>query len=179
LEGLEVMKMNLLAFSSLAGHFSGGWAVLAGIVGSLAFLMVVYMGLGTGMTRMNFLYILGSMIVPRAPRRTQYTVGLMAHLMLGAGFGVVHAGLLHAIGITSVGQAAAWDLVIGAVHGAIILVAMPMMLVMAHPLVRGGAIERPGVALTGFGGMTPMGSLMAHAAFGLVTGTIYAAAILH
>lgn len=59
-----------------------------------------------------------------------------------------------------------------------ILVIMPMMLTTMHPLVRKGELERPGVALTGFGAMTPVGSLMAHAAFGVVTGAIYAAAVL-
>jgi hypothetical protein len=51
-------------------------------------------------------------------------------------------------------------------------------LTLMHPLVRKGAMEAPGVALTGFGRQTPIGSLMAHMVFGLVTGAIYAAAIL-
>jgi len=32
--------------------------------------------------------------------------------------------------------------------------------------------------LTGFGALTPIGSLMAHLAFGVVTGALYAAIVL-
>ncbi len=39
-------------------------------------------------------------------------------------------------------------------------------------------MERPGVALTGFGAMTPIDSLMAHLAFGVVTGALYATIVL-
>jgi hypothetical protein len=55
---------------------------------------------------------------------------------------------------------------------------MPVMLAMTHPLVRSGDIEEPRAFMTGFGSMTPIGSLAAHIAFGLVTGSIYAAAVL-
>jgi hypothetical protein len=168
----------LVLTATLAGHYSAGWAAVAGLIGGVAFLLVVYMGLGVGMTRMNFLYILGSMMAPTGSKAVIYAVGFMAHMMLAAGFGLLHAAILHAIGISSVGQAAGWDLLIGATHGMVILVAMPMMLSMMHPLVRSGQIESPGVAMVGFGGMTPLGSLMAHMAFGVVTGAVYAAAVL-
>lgn len=63
----------------------------------MAFLIVVYMGLGVGMTRMNFLYILGTMMAPQAPERAAYTIGFAAHMMASAGFGIAHTGLLHAL----------------------------------------------------------------------------------
>lgn len=170
--------MATLGVETLAGNFDAAAAVFGGLLGGVAFLMVVYMGLGVGMTRMNFLHILGTMMAPNAPERTSYTVGLVAHMMASAGFGLVHAGLLHAIGVSSVGEAAAWDLLIGAVHGMIILAVMPMMLTTMHVLVRRGQIEQPGLALMGFGTGTPMGSLMAHVAFGLVTGAVYAGLVL-
>jgi len=170
--------MGILAVTTLAGNYDAGPAIVAGLVGGIAFLIVVYMGLGAGMTRMNFLHMLGSMVAPRSPRSTTYAIGLVVHLMMSAAFGLVHAGLLTAIGVSSVGSAAAWDLLIGAVHGVAVLIVLPMMLAMAHPLVRSGDLERPGVAMVGYGSMTPAGSLMAHVAFGLVTGAIYAASVL-
>ena len=170
--------MNVLGAASLAGNYVAGAAILAGLIGGLAFLAVVYMGLGTGMTRMNFLPMLGSMMAPKAPKATTYLIGVVIHVMLSAVFGLIHAGILTAIDVTSVGSAAAWDALIGAVHGVGVLILMPMMLVMAHPLVRTGDLERPGALMTGFGSMTPMGSLVAHVAFGLVTGTIYATIVL-
>ncbi|HEX6332416.1 MAG TPA: hypothetical protein VF129_14185 [Actinomycetota bacterium] len=170
--------MNVLGAASLGGNFSAGAAIGAGLVGGLAFLMVVTMGLGTGMTRMNFLPMLGSMMAPKAPRSTTYAIGFAIHMMASAVFGLVHAGILTAIDVTSVGSAAGWDLLIGAVHGVGVLILMPIVLVMAHPLVRAGDLEQPGALLTGFGRMTPMGSLLAHVAFGLVTGSIYSAIVL-
>lgn len=55
--------------------------------------------------------------------------------------------------------------------------AMPVMLTMGHPLVKDGTITAPGPAMTGFGKMTPMGLIVAHVAYGLVTGAIYVAAV--
>ena len=170
--------MSLLAFTTLAGHYSPGWALLGGLAGGVAFLAVVSMGLAVGMTRMNFLEILGSMFAPSGSKSTVYGIGLSVHLMMSAAFGLGHAALLHAIGVTSIGQATGWDLLIGAAHGMVILAVLPMLLTLMHPLVRNHAMDRPGVALTGFGSGTPIGSLMAHAAFGLVAGAIYAAALL-
>jgi len=169
--------MNVLAATSLGGNYEAGAAILAGLVGGLGFLVVVYMGLGIGMTRMNFLSILGSMMAPDA-RGTAYVIGFAVHMMLSAAFGLTHAGILTALDVTSVGSAAAWDLLIGAVHGLGALIVMPMMLTMAHPLVRRGELERPGLAMMGYGSMTPAGSLMAHVVFGLIPGSIYAGAVL-
>jgi hypothetical protein len=170
--------MELIGAVSIAGRFNAGGAIVAGLVGGLAFLIVVTMGYAVGMTRMNFLYILGSMLAPKSPRSTVYAIGLGVHAMASAAFGLVHAGILHAIGVTSVGQAAGWDLLIGGVHGLLVLMVLPMALEMMHPLVRRGEIERPGIALSGFGTMTPIESLAAHVAFGVVTGALYAALVL-
>ena len=170
--------MNMLGAASLGGNFTAGAAILAGLIGGFAFLAVVYMGLGTGMTRMNFLSMLGSMMAPKVPRGTTYAIGFVIHMMASAVFGLIHAGILTAIDVTSVGSAVAWDVLIGAVHGVGVVIVMPMMLGMAHPLVRSGELERPRILMTGFGSMTPMGSLLAHVAFGLVTGAIYAAIVL-
>lgn len=169
---------TLIATTTLAGHFTAGWALLAGLLGGVAFLAVVTMGRAVGMTRMNFLEMLGTMLVPNAGKATVYATGLGVHLMASAGFGLAHAGLLHAIGITSVGQAAGWDLVLGMAHGALVLAMLPPALTRMHPLVRTHVMDRPGIALTGFGSGTPIGSLMAHVAFGLVVGSVYAAAVL-
>ncbi len=170
--------MHLIAATSLGGNFQAGAAILAGLIGGIAFLVVVYMGLGIGMTRMDLLRMLGTMMAPKSSSAGAYVLGFVIHMMLSAAFGLAHAGILTALDVATVGSAAAWDLLIGAVHGAAVLIALPIMLDMAHPLVRRGELERPGVALMGFGTMTPVGSLMAHVVFGLVTGAIYAGIVL-
>jgi hypothetical protein len=170
--------MSLLAAAGLAGNFEAGTAIVAGLVGGVAFLAVVTMGLAIGMTRMNFLRVLGSMMAPKAPPARTYAIGFAIHMMLSALFGLAHAGILTTLEVTSVGGAVGWDALIAAVHGVGALVVMPVLLGMAHPLVRTGDLERPGSFMTGFGPMTPVGSLVAHVAFGLIVGAIYASAVL-
>ena len=168
--------MGLFALD-LTGQFSAGGAIVAGIVGALVMLVVMYGGKAMGMTSMDLLKTLGTMMVPKASDGTAYGIGMMMHLMMGGAFGLVHAGVLHAIGPSSTGAATGIAAVIGIVHGMMVLVAMPMMLNMAHPLVKDGTISSPGTALMGFGSMTPMGVTMAHLVFGLVTGSIYVAGV--
>ncbi len=161
--------------SSLAGNFEPATAIWAGLVGAAVMLAVIYMGMASGMTSMNLLRTLGTMAVPKASNPVVYGVGLMVHLMMGAVFGLVHAGLLHAVDPGSDGAAAGYGLLFGGIHGVIVAVMMPIMLTMMHPLVRSGDMAAPGVAMTGLGKMTPMGIAMAHVAFGLVAGAIYVA----
>lgn len=170
--------MSSVLAATLAGNYSAGSAIIAGVLGALAMLMVIYGGLAMGMTRMNLLKTLGTMVMPDAPDNTAYGIGLMMHLMMGAMFGLVHAGILHAFDATSVGAGLGLGIVIGLVHGAIITGIMPIMLTMAHPLVKNGTMDQPGTMMTGYGQMTPMGMVMAHIVFGLVTGAVYVALVI-
>ena len=115
------------------------------------------------------------MVAPSASQSAVYAIGAMMHLMMGAVFGIVHAGLLHATDPSTEGGAAGLGALFGAGHGMIVAAMMPIMLTMAHPLVRNGTMPAPGVAMTGMGKMTPMGIVMAHVAFGVVAGSIYTA----
>jgi hypothetical protein len=170
--------MSIVAAATLAGSYEAGSAIVAGLIAGIAFLGVVSMGRMVGMTRMNLLHVLGSMAAPRSSRSTAQAIGLLIHLMMSVVFGLVYAGLLTAIDVSSVGSAVGVGLLIGAAHGIGVLIVLPMMLSMAHPLVRSGDLEHPGVAMVGFGSMTPAGSLMAHLVFGVIASAIYAAAVL-
>jgi len=163
--------------TQLAGNYSAGWALLAGAIGAIAMLPVIYGGRAMGMTKMDLLRTLGSMMVPRGSDTVVYGLGLMVHAMMGAGFGMLHAGLLHGFDPSSTGAAAGISILIGAVHGMIVTAAMPTMLMMAHPLVKDGTMAAPGRVMTGFGKMTPMGMVMAHVVYGLVLGAIYVGAV--
>lgn len=162
---------------SLAGNFELGAAIGAGLAGAVAMLAVIYAGRAMGMTSMDLLRMLGTMVAPNASNTTVYGIGLMMHLMMGAAFGLVHAGLLHAVAPTSDGAVAGYGALFGLGHGAMVVAMMPIMLTMAHPLVRSGDLPAPGVAMTGMGKMTPMGMLMAHVVFALVTGAIYVGSV--
>lgn len=157
----------------LAGNFNPGAAIGAGLVGAVAMLMVIYAGKTMGMTSMDLLKTLGSMVVPKGSDGVVYGVGLMVHLMMGVMFGLVHSALIHAVAPATEGGAAAYGALFGLIHGMVVAVTMPVMLKQMHPLVRSGDMDDPGVAMTGMGSMTPMGIAMAHVVFGLVTGAIY------
>lgn len=161
----------------LAGNFDLGPAVGAGVAGALAMLVVMYMGKSVGMTSMDLLRTLGTMVAPRAEGATVYGIGLMMHLMMGAVFGIMDAGILHAIAPSSSSTAVLLAVLTGVAHGIVVTMMMPMMLTMAHPLVKAGEMSQPGPAMTGFGRMTPVGIVMAHVVFGVATGAIYAGAI--
>ena len=162
---------------NLAGNFSAGDAILAGIVGALAMLVVMYGGRAMGMTSMDLLRTLGTMMVPKASAGMTYGIGMMMHLMMGAGFGLLHAGVLHAVDPSSDGDAVVVGLVAGVVHGMVVAGMMPTMLTTMHPLVKSGQIYAPGPFMTGMGKMTPMGMIMAHVVFSIVAGAIYVAAV--
>ncbi len=69
-------------------------------------LAVIYGGRAMGMTSMDLLHTLGSMVSPNAAKGVTYGIGLMMHLMMGAIFGLIEAGLLHAADPSSEGAAA-------------------------------------------------------------------------
>jgi hypothetical protein len=167
--------MGTLAID-LAGNFDVGIAVWAGIVGAAAMLVVIYGGLAMGMTRMDLLRTLGTMIAPHASTSTIFAVGALVHAMMGAAFGLAHAGIITGLDPSTSGAATGLGLLIGLVHGLAVTLVLPTMLTMAHPLVRHGDVARPGAMLTGFGTMTPMGVVAAHGMFGLVAAAIYAGA---
>ena len=168
--------MTMLLAIDLAGNFSLGNAVIAGLVGGIAMLPVIYGGRAMGMTSMDLLKTLG-MMMPKADGMTAYGLGLMMHLMMSAAFGIAHAGLLHAFDPSSTGAATGLGVLFGAVHGLIVTIAMPMMLKMRHPLVKSGEQDDPGPFMTGMGKMTPVGMVMGHVVFGLVAGAVYASLV--
>lgn len=110
-----------------------GAAIGAGVLGALAMLVIIYGGRAMGMTRMDLLYALGTMMGARASRTQAYVLGGMIHLMMGAIFGIVHAGILVGIDPSTVGGAIGLDVIIGTVHGMAVLVVMPVMLTAVHP----------------------------------------------
>lgn len=169
--------MTFTLASTLAGQYSIGWALLAGAVGAMGMLMVIYGGRAMGMTKMDLLRTLGTMVQPKGSTNVVYGIGLMIHVMMGAGLALVHTGLLHAFDPSSTGAAVGLGILLGAAHGVMVTVAMPAMLKMGHPLVKDGTIDDPGPAMTGFGKMTPVGMVMAHVVYGLLVGAIYAGAV--
>jgi len=166
------MTLSIIALQ-ISNSFDALSAVESGLASSLAMLVVIYMGRAIHMTRMDLLWTLGTMISPRATKPRIYLTGLLVHLMMGAAFGLAHAGLLTQLDPSTNAGANGLGLVLGLGHGMVAGLIMPLMLTMAHPLVRNQEIPSPGFALSGFGSLTYVGVIMAHGVFGLVLGATY------
>lgn len=173
----DVVQIGLILAAQAIGYTPGG-AVLAGLTGGLAFLVIVWDAIAGGVTRVGYLYILGAGIAPRTSRSTRYGLGLGIHATLSALFGLLYAGVLDWVAVSSLGDAVALGLLIGLLHGAVGMVVADWILSRFHPLVRNGELAKPGRALTGYGRSTPVVWIIAHAVFGLTVGAVYAAAAL-
>ena len=112
-------------------------------------------------------------------------MGAMVHAGMGAVFGLVHAAAFSVLGIDS-GQAA-WGLLFGLVHWAVVGMALGMLPLM-HPRLRragngpaanagdldqGDLLDAPGCHALNYPMMTALGFLMLHLLFGLIFGALY------
>jgi uncharacterized membrane protein YagU involved in acid resistance len=127
------------------------------------------------LTRMNFLFILGTMFVPNRDRA--YVVGLAIHFLNGWMLGLLYIALFHTWGL------ATWwtGLTIGIFHAAFVLLVVMPILPGVHPrmasLHQGPTptrlLEPPGFLALHYGIQTPVALLVSHMAFGVVLGSLY------
>ena len=134
-------------------------AIVAGLAGTAAMTVLMYVAPMMGMPKMDIVGMLGSMFTANKGVATE--LGLMAHFMAGVVFALIYA-LLWSIGLGSATWL--WGLVFGAVHGIVAIVMVPLLMRM-HPR----APEMAG------GAMAKAGMLMAHMVYGLVVALVYAA----
>ena len=143
-------------------------AVIAGLVATVVFTMILMMAPKMGLPKMDIVSLLGSMF-----GKPNQALGWMMHLMMGVVFAVIYA-FLWSSGI----GAATWTsgLVFGAVYWLIVGMVMAMIPMM-HAGIKSGAVQAPGIWMTGNGGgvMAFMGGLVGHAIFGAVVALVYAA----
>ena len=146
-------------------------AILAGLAGTAAMTMLMYVAPLMGMPKMDIVRMLGSMFTStRGVATGQGTVsdsnqgltiglGLMIHFMMGAVFALIYA-LLWSLGIGSATWL--WGLIFGLVHGMMAIAMMPLMMRM-HP-------NPPQMA---GGPLVMAGQLMGHMVYGLVVALVY------
>lgn len=142
-------------------------AVIAGIVATIIFTMVLVMAPKMGMPKMDIVGLLGSMF----STKSNSVLGWTMHLMMGVVFALVYA-FLWSLGFGT----ATWGigLIFGAVHWLIVGMIMGMIPMM-HVGIKKGAVQAPGLWMTKNGGvMSFMGGLVGHAIFGAVVAMVYA-----
>jgi hypothetical protein len=141
-------------------------AVIAGVVASLVFSIVLAMAPRMGMPRMDIVSLLGSMF----NAKSNQALGWMMHLMMGIVFALIYA-FLWSSGISG----ATWvgGLIFGAVQWLVVGMVMGMMPMM-HVGIKSGAVKAPGLWMTNNGGlMAFMGGLVGHMIFGTVIALSY------
>ena len=142
-------------------------AVIAGLVGTVVFTMIMVMAPKMGMPKMDIVGLLGSMFGGE-----NRALGMIIHLLMGAIFAIIYVYLWGVgIGILSL----LGGVIFGAIHWLVVglmMAGMPMM----HAGIKSGAVEAPGIYMTKSGGaMGFMGGLIGHIIFGAVVALTYAA----
>lgn len=152
--------------------FEAGWAAVAGLVGGAVMTAILYMGIFMmpSQMKMNLLLLLGTMMVPAGV--VAYLMGAMMHAGASIVFGLIHGAVFSGADITD--AAAAWGLLFGLVHWAVVGMALGMMPMM-HPRIRSGEMAAPGLYALNYPPMTAMGFLMLHLVYGVLVGALYSA----
>ena len=151
-------------------EFEPGWAILAGLIGGAVMAAILYMGIALlpQHMKMNLFAMLGTMVLPAGA--AAFLMGAMAHAVMSVGFGLIHGAVFAVADIDS--SEAAWGLVFGLVHWAIVGMALGMLSLM-HPRMRAGEMDSPGFYALSYPPMTAMGFLMLHLVFGVIVGALY------
>lgn len=128
-----------------------------------------------GLTRMNFLYMLGTMFTPDRDRAKLY--GFFVHLGVGWVFSLIYVVIFESVG------AAGWwrGTIIGVLHAFFVLVVIMGLLPGLHPRMASeqhgptaqNLLEPPGFLALHYGVRTPVAIILAHAIFGAILGAFY------
>ncbi|MBW8012283.1 MAG: hypothetical protein FVQ83_13790 [Chloroflexi bacterium] len=142
--------------------------IVAGIVATMVFSMILAMAPKMGLPEMDIVGLLGSMFGAPSNRM----VGWVIHFMMGVVFAFIYA-LVWNSGIAGEGSIVASGALFGAVHWLLVGPIMGMVPMM-HAGIKSGAVTEPGVYMTKNGGMMAfMGGLVGHIIFGLVVALVY------
>lgn len=162
--GLIVLGVIVLGWEAIA--WTG--ALVWGAVAALAMSLTIAIGRSIGITTMNLLDLLGSLIAPRGTGASWF-VGLLIHMATGAVLAVAGA-----YSIVLLGFEVTW-LSAGIWAAFVSLLALLMMssLGVVHPKIRRHEQVDPGPAAVHFGALTPVGVVLAHLVYGAVLGLLY------
>ena len=151
-----------------------GTAALAGLIGGLAFLVVVWDAVLGGIFEFGYLRELGTVVRRDASPQATVGLGVAGHGVLSVTFASVYAWVIELSGTTSVGTATSIALLLGLAQGVITSGLFGSILGRTHPGLRHlrPIAQRfgrhPGSATTAW--------IAAHAVYGITVGAVYAAA---
>ncbi|WP_138431654.1 hypothetical protein [Fodinibius saliphilus] len=144
-------------------------AALSGLIGAFVLTLLIYLLKFFGYD-LDIPYLIGSRFVGIQNRRKTYTVGIIAHLLIGAGWGILYVFLLTAMVVTPNWPA---GILWGFGHG-IFVGSIMGMLAESHPYIGDDKpISDPGILGRRWGVLMPYFILGLHVIFGIVTLAIY------
>lgn len=106
--------------------------IIAGLVGAVAMIAVMSFITKAGWGHGNMLVALGSLLT--RSRDNAITIGSIAHIVVGIGFGLLYTFLLYQAGLTTIGATLPAGIAIGAVHGLVVSLTLVWVVAEAHPL---------------------------------------------
>ena len=143
-----------------------------GFAATAALSAVMFGAQRMGYSRLSIPFLIGTIFT--GERSAAHMLGLVFYLLGGWLFAFVYYFIFASIGRTG------WDvgLLIGAVHGLVLLVMMLPLLPYVHPRMaseyegptRGRRLQPPGFLALNYGYRTPLTTVAAHALFGAILG---------
>ena len=152
------------------------WAALVGgLLGTVVLTTMLRAASELNLTRMDIPFLLGTAF--SGDRRRAKAIGYLLHFVAGLVFALIYWAAF------SVLDEASWWLggIFGLVHAAFAGAALvTVLLPVVHPLMGSDAtsarssplLEPPGFMLVNYGSQTPVVSVAAHIAYGLIVGTV-------
>ena len=148
-----------------------GWGTLATMVLTL----VMSASQGLGWSRISLPYIIGTMFSARRSRAM--AIGFLLHFVLGVAIALLYALLFEALGRTGPALGA----LLGLFHGLFLLVVLLPIIEAFHPRMASRhhgptptrQLEPPGFLALHYGAATPIITLVAHVAYGVILGVFY------
>ena|SRR5437868_8033165 len=149
--------------------------LLWGFLATIVLTMISAATQGLGLTRMNFPYMLGTIVTPDRDRAKLY--GFIIHVVIGWIFSFFYVLIFQSLG------AAGWwrGIIIGLFHAFFVLIIIMGLLPAFHPGMASeqhgpeaqNLLEPPGFLALHYGVRTPVAVLLSHAIFGAILGTFY------
>jgi uncharacterized membrane protein YagU involved in acid resistance len=130
---------------------------------------------GLGLTRIDFPYMLGTIVTPNRDKAKLY--GFLIHAGIGWLLSLVYVLIFESLG------AAGWwrGAIIGVLHALFVLIVVMGLMPGLHPRMASeqygpeahNALEPPGFMALHYGVQTPLAVILSHAIFGAILGAFY------
>lgn len=148
------------------------WLFLWGLAATTAMTIIMYGSQVAGLSRLSLPFLVGTCLT--ADRDRAHVLGFLVYLVGGWAFAILYAGIFAALGSTT------WWIgtIIGFTHGLFLLVVMLPVMPHFHPRMASEyegpsevrRLEPPGFLGLNYGYRTPLTTIVAQTAYGLILG---------